>query len=106
MFFLIPLRASQGFVNSVFRLAQVSLSSRSTVVSVAEPKVDVRKDQFNTLLSMLQVSRFMVRASGKLKNLAPLANVKCGAKLHIAVDTDTHEITTHELVKSTQWSKR
>lgn len=55
---------------------------------------------------MLQVSRFMVRASGKLKNLAPLANVKCVVKLHIAVDTDTHEITTHELVKSTQWSKR
>lgn len=54
---------------------------------------------------MLQVSRFMVRASGKSKNMAPMVNAKCGAKLHIAVDTNTHEITTHELVKSTQWSK-
>ena len=45
--------------------------------------------------------RFMAKVNGKSKNTGRMANVESGRKLHIAVDTNTHEIIAAELSLST-----
>ncbi len=76
-----PLRASQGFMDSVFQLAQLPLRCpHYSCISRRAKDVNVsfKTKRFSTLLSMLLASRFMVRVSGKSKNMARMVNAECG----------------------------
>nr|WP_247644796.1 IS5 family transposase [Vibrio cholerae] len=98
--FSMPLRASQGFMDSVFQLAQLPLRCpHYSCISRRAKDVNVsfKTKRFSTLLSMLLASRFMVRVSGKSKKHGTDGKRRVWRKLHLAVDTSTHEIIAAEL---------
>ncbi len=78
--FSMPLRASQGFMDSVFQLAQLPLRCpHYSCISRRAKDVNVsfKTKRFSTLLSMLLASRFMVRVRGMSKNMARMLNAPC-----------------------------
>ncbi|MGR5069127.1 MULTISPECIES: IS5 family transposase [Vibrio] len=105
--FSMPLRASQGFIDSVFRLAQVPLRSpHYSCISRRAKDIDV---SFKTK-TKVPIQHLAIDATGlkvycegewKVKKHGTDGKRRVWRKLHIAVDTSTHEIIAAELSLST-----
>ncbi|AAO11495.1 Transposase [Vibrio vulnificus CMCP6] len=82
--FSMPLHASQGFMDSVFRLAQLALHCpHYSCISRRAKDVDVSfKTKTKGPIQHLAIDatglKFMARASGKSKNMARMVNEECG----------------------------
>lgn len=105
--FSMPLRASQGFIDSVFRLAQVSLSCpHYSCISRRAKDVDVSfKTKTKGPIQHLAIDATGLKVYGKgewkVKKHGTDGKRRVWRKLHLAVDTNTHEIIAAELSLST-----
>ncbi len=102
-----PLRALQGFIDSVFRLAHVPLSCpHYTCISRRAKQVEFSfKTKTRRAIQHLTIDAtgFKVYGEGewKVKKHGTDGRRRVWRKLHIAVDTSTHEIIAAELSLST-----
>lgn len=105
--FSMPLRASQGFIDSVFRLAQVPLSCpHYGCISRRTKDVDVSfKTKTKGSIQHLAIDATGLKVYGerewKVKKHGTDGKRRVWRKLHLAVDTNTHEIIAAELSLST-----
>ena len=105
--FSMPLRASQGFIDSVFRLAQVPLSCpHYSCISRRAKDVDVSfKTKTKGPIQHLAIDATGLKVYGegewKVKKHGTDGKRRVWRKLHLAVDTSTHEIIAAELSLST-----
>lgn len=105
--FSMPLRASQGFIDSVFRLAQVPLSCpHYSCISRRAKDVDVSfKTKTKGPIQHLAIDATGLKVYGegewKVKKHGTDSKRRVWRKLHLAVDTNTYEIIAAELSLST-----
>ena len=105
--FLMPLRASQGFIDSVFRLAQVPLSCpHYSCISRRAKDVDVSiKTKTKGPIQHLAIDATGLKVYGegewKVKKHGTDGKRRVWRKLHLAVDTSKLEIIAAELSLST-----
>ena len=103
--FSMPLRASQGFIDSVFRLAQVPLSCpHYSCISRRAKDVDVSFKTKGPIQHLaIDATGLKVYGEGewKVKKHGTDGKRRVWRKLHLAVDTNTHEIIAAELSLST-----
>ena len=101
--FSIPLRGLQGFINSIFKLAQLPLSCpHYSYISKRAKMVNVA---FNTktkgTIQHLAIDATGLKVYGegewKVKKHGTDGKRRIWRKLHLAADTDTHEIIAAEL---------
>ncbi|ENI4484633.1 IS5 family transposase [Vibrio fluvialis] len=104
--FSLPLRALQGFIDSVFKLANVPLvCPHYTCISRRAKEVEV---SFHTssrgVIQHLAIDATGLKVYGegewKVKKHGTDGKRRVWRKLHLAVDTDTHEIIAAELTLS------
>lgn len=101
--FSMPLRALQGFLNSVFKLANIPLvSPHYTCISRRTKKVLVSfKTKTRGAIQHLAIDATGLKVYGegewKVKKHGADGKRRVWRKLHIAVDTSTHEIVAAEL---------
>lgn len=104
--FSLPLRALQGFIDSVFKLANVPLvCPHYTCISRRAKEVEV---SFHTssrgVIQHLALDATSLKVYGegewKVKKHGTDGKRRVWRKLHLAVDTDTHEIIAAELTLS------
>ncbi|ODS05576.1 putative transposase for transposon Tn903 [Vibrio scophthalmi] len=99
--FSMPLRASQGFMDSVFRLAQLPLCCpHYSCISRRAKDVDVRF-KTKTKGPILQGLKVYGEGEGKAKKHGTDGKRRVWRKLHLTVETSTHEIIAAELRLST-----
>ncbi len=102
-----PLRALQGFIDSIFRLAHVPLSCpHYTCISRRAKQVEVSfKTKARGAIQHLAIDATGLKVYGegewKVKKHGTDGKRRVWRKLHIAVDTNTHEIIAAELSLST-----
>ncbi len=102
-----PLRASQGFIDSVFRLALIPLSSpHYSCISRRAKDVDVSfKTKTKGLIQHLAIDATGRKVYGegewKVKRYRTDGKRRVWPKLHLAVDTNTNDIIAAELSLST-----
>nr|AKN37953.1 Mobile element protein [Enterovibrio norvegicus] len=105
--FSMPLRASQGFIDSVFRLGQIPLSCpHYSCISRRAKDVDVSfKTKTKGPIQHLAIDATGLKVYGegewKVKKHGTDGKRRVWRKLHLAVDTSTHEIIAAELSLST-----
>ncbi|MEZ9183237.1 IS5 family transposase [Vibrio splendidus] len=105
--FSMPLRALQGFIDSIFRLAHVPLSCpHYTCISRRAKQVEVSfKTKARGAIQHLAIDTTGLKVYGegewKVKKHGTDGKRRVWRKLHIAVDTSTHEIIAAELSLST-----
>jgi len=105
--FSMPLRALQGFIDSIFRLAHVPLSCpHYTCISRRAKQVEVSfKTKTSGVIQHLAIDATGLKVYGegewKVKKHGTDGKRRVWRKLHIAVDTSTHEIIAAELSLST-----
>ncbi len=101
--FSMPLRALQGFLDSVFNLANIPLvCPHYTCISRRAKKVEVSfKTKTRGAIQHLVIDATGLKVYGegewKVKNHGNDGKRRVWHKLHIAVDTSTHEIVAAEL---------
>ncbi|CCO49730.1 transposase (fragment) [Vibrio nigripulchritudo SOn1] len=104
--FSLPLRALQGVINSVFRLANVPLvCPHYTCISRQAKDVEICfKSSSRGVIQHLAIDATGLKVYGegdwKVKKHGTDAKRRVWRKLHLAVDTDTHEIIASELTLS------
>jgi len=104
--FALPLRALQGFIDSVFRLANVSLVCPHYIcISRRAKDVEVcfKTSSLGTIQHLaIDATRLRVYGEGewKVKKHGTDGKRRVWRKLHLAVDTDTHDIIAAELTLS------
>ncbi len=104
--FSLPLRALQGFIDSVFRLANVPLvCPHYTGISRRAKDVEVcfKTSSRGTIQHLaIDATGLKVYGEGEWKVKKHGTDGKCRVwrKLHLAVDIDTHEIIAAELTLS------
>ncbi|ANS87813.1 IS5 family transposase [Vibrio parahaemolyticus] len=104
--FSLPLRALQGFIDSVFRLANVPLvCPHYTCISRRAKDVEVNfKASSRGAIQHLAIDATGLKVYGegewKVKKHGTDGKRRVWRKLHLAVDTDTHEIIAAELTLS------
>ncbi len=105
--FSMPFRASQGFIDSVFRLAQVPLSCpHYSCISRRAKDVDVSfkmktKGPIQHLAIDATSLKIYCEGEWKVKNHGTDGKRRVWRKLHLTVYTNTHEIIAAELSLST-----
>ncbi|EOX4789513.1 IS5 family transposase [Vibrio alginolyticus] len=105
--FSLPLRALQGLIDSVFRLAQIPLSCpHYSCISRRAKDVDVSfKTKTKGPIQHLAIDATGLKVYGegewKVKKHGTDGKRRVWRKLHLAVDTSTHEIIAAELSLST-----
>ncbi|MCA3895970.1 IS5 family transposase [Vibrio vulnificus] len=105
--FSMPLRASQGFIDSVFRLARLPLKCpHYSCISRRAKDVDVSfKTKTKGPIRHLAIDATGLKVYGegewKVKKHGTDGKRRVWRKLHLAVDTSTHEIIAAELSLST-----
>ncbi|ENM5824385.1 IS5 family transposase, partial [Vibrio mimicus] len=105
--FSMPLRASQGFMDPVFRLAQLPLRCpHYSCISCRAKDVDVSfKTKTKGPIQHLAIDATGLKVYGegkwKVKKHGTDGKLRVWRKLHLAVDTSTHEIIAAELSLST-----
>ena len=105
--FSMPLRALQGFIDSIFRLAHIPLSCpHYTCISRRAKQVKVSfKTKTRGAIQHLAIDATGLKVYGegdwKVKKHRTDGKRRVWRKLHIAVDTSTHEIIAAELSLST-----
>ncbi|EAP94537.1 transposase [Vibrio splendidus 12B01] len=105
--FSMPLRALQGFIDSIFRLAHVPLSCpHYTCISRRAKQVEISfKTKTRGAIQHLAIDATGLNVYGegewKVKKHGTDGKRRVWRKLHIAVDTSTHEIIAAELSLST-----
>ena len=101
--FSMPLRALQGFIDSVFKLANIPLfCPHYTCISRRAKEVDVSfKTKTRGTIQHLAIDSAGLKVYGegeyKVKKHGTHGKRRVWRKLHIAVDTSTHEIVAAEL---------
>lgn len=101
--FSMPLRALQGFINSVFKLANVPLvCPHYTCISKRAKTVNISfKTKTRGAIEHLAIDATGLKVYGegewKVKKHGTDGKRRVWRKLHIAVDTHTHEIIAAEL---------
>ncbi|MGV3002805.1 IS5 family transposase [Vibrio sp. E150_018] len=101
--FSMPLRTRQGFINSVFMLASVPLQCpHYTCISRRAKQVEVSfKPQTSGVIRHLAIDATGLKVYGegewKVKKHGTDGKRRVWRKLHLAVDTNTHEIIAAEL---------
>lgn len=101
--FSMPLRTLQGFINSVFMLARVPLQCpHYTCISRRAKQVEVSfKPQTSGVIRHLAIDSTGLKVYGegewKVKKHGTDGKRRVWRKLHLAVDTNTHEIIAAEL---------
>ncbi|MFB2659115.1 IS5 family transposase [Shewanella xiamenensis] len=101
--FAMPLRALQGFINSVFQLAQVPLvCPHYTCISKRAKTVNIAfKTKSRGAIAHLAIDATGLKVYGegewKVKKHGTDGKRRVWRKLHIAVDTHSHEIIAAEL---------
>jgi hypothetical protein len=104
--FSLPLRALQGFIDSILRLANVPLvCPHYTCISrrAKDVEVDFKASTRGTIQHLaIDATGLMVygEGEGKVKKHGTDSKRRVWRKLHLAVDTDTHEIIAAELTIS------
>ncbi len=104
--FSLPLRALQGFIDSVFKLANVPLvCPHYTCISRRAKDVEVNfKASTRGTIQHLAIDATGLKVYGegewKVKKHGTDGKRRVWRKLHLAVDTDTHEIIAAELTLS------
>lgn len=104
--FSLPLRAFQGFINSIVKLANVPLvCPHYTCISRRAKGVEVNfKASTRGAIQHLAVYATGLKVYGegewKVKKHGTDGKRRVWRKLHLAVDTDTHEIIAAELTLS------
>ncbi|EXJ40562.1 transposase DDE domain protein [Vibrio parahaemolyticus VPTS-2010_2] len=104
--FSLPLRALQGFIDSVFRLANVPLvCPHYTCISRRSKDVEINfKASSRGAIQHLAIDATGLKVYGegewKVKKHGTDGKRRVWRKLHLAVDTDTHEIIAAELTLS------
>ncbi len=102
--FFLPLRALQGFIDSIFRLANVLLvCPQYTCISRRAKDVEVCfKTSSRGTIQHLAIDATGVKVYGegewKVKKHGTDGKRRVWRKLHLAVDTDTHEIIAAALI--------
>ncbi len=102
-----PLRASQGFIDSVFKLAHLPLRCpHYSCISRRAKDVDVSfKTKTKGTIQHLAIDATGLKVYGegewKVKKHGTDGKRRVWRKLHLAVDTSTHDITATELSLST-----
>nr|QOS16274.1 hypothetical protein VP360_00024 [Vibrio parahaemolyticus] len=105
--FSMPLRASQGFMDSVFQLAQLPLRSlHYSCISRRAKDINVSfKTKTKGPIQHLAIDATGLKVYGegewKVKKHGTDGKRRVWRKLHLAVDTSTHEIIAAELSLST-----
>lgn len=105
--FSMPLRASQGFIDSVFQLAHLPLHCpHYCCISRRAKYVDVSfKTKTKGAIQHLAIDATCLKVYGegewKVKKHGTDGKRRVWRKLHLAVDTSTHEIIASELSLST-----
>ncbi|WP_240698077.1 IS5 family transposase, partial [Vibrio sp. F12] len=101
--FAMPLRALQGFIDSVFKLAQLPLSCpHYSCISKRAKTVNVSfKTKTRSAIQHLAIDATGLKVYGegewKVKKHGTDGKRQVWRKLHLAVDTGTHEIIATEL---------
>ncbi len=101
--FSMPLRGLQGFINSVFKLAQLPLSRpHYSCISKRAKTVNVAfKPKTKGAIQHLAIDATGLKVYGegewKVKKHGADGKRRVWRKLHLAVDTNTHEIIAAEL---------
>ncbi len=101
--FSMPLRALQGFLDSVFKLASIPLvCPHYTCISCRAKDVEVSfKTKTRGVIQHLAIDATGLKVYGegewKVKKHGTDGRRRVWRKLHIAVDTSTHEIVAAEL---------
>ncbi|WP_425667491.1 IS5 family transposase [Vibrio tubiashii] len=101
--FSLPLRGLQGFINSIFKLAQLPLSCpHYSCISKRAKTVNVAfKTKTKGTIQHLAIDATGLKVFGegewKVKKHGTDGKRRVWRKLHLAVDTDTHEIIAAEL---------
>ena len=101
--FSMPLRALQGFINSVFRLAQIPLSCpHYSCISKRAKSVNVSfKPKTRGAIKHLAIDATGLKVYGegewKVKTHGTDGERRMWRKLHLAVDADTNDIVAAEL---------
>lgn len=101
--FSLPLRGLQGFINSIFKLAQLLLSCpHYSCISKRAKTVNVAfKTKTKGTIQHLAIDATGLKVYGegewKVKKHGTDRKRRVWRKLHLAVDTDTHEIIAAEL---------
>ncbi len=101
--FSMPLRALQGFIDSVFRLADVPLvCPHYTCISRRAKDVEISfKPSTRSTIQHLAIDATGLKVYGegewKVKKHGTDGKRRVWRKLHLAVDTSTHEIVAAEL---------
>lgn len=101
--FSLPLRALQGFLDSVFKLANIPLvCPHYTCISRRAKEVEVSfKTKTRGTIQHLAIDATGLKVYGegewKVKKHGTDGKRRVWRKLHIAVDTNTHEIVAAEL---------
>jgi hypothetical protein len=104
--FSLPLRALQGFIDSVFKLANVPLvCPHYTCISRRAKDVGIifkASTRGATQRLAIDATGFKVYGEGewKVKKHGTDGKRRVWRKLHLAIDTDTHEIIAAELTLS------
>lgn len=104
--FSLPLRALQGLIDSVFRLANVPLvCPHYTCISRRAKDVEVNfKTSTRGAIQHLAIDATGLKVYGegewKVKKHGTDGKRRVWRKLHLAIDTDTHEIIAAELTLS------
>ncbi|EMK3326158.1 IS5 family transposase, partial [Vibrio vulnificus] len=104
--FSLPLRALQGFIDSVFRLANIPLvCPHYTCISRRAKDVEISfKASTRGAIQHLAIDATGLKVYGegewKVKKHGTDGKRRVWRKLHLAVDTDTHEIIAAELTLS------
>ena len=102
--FCMPLRALQGFIDSVFKLANVPLvCPHYTCISRRAKEVEISfKTKTRGAIQHLAIDATGLKVYGegewKVKKHGTDGKRRTWRKLHIAVDTSTHEIVAAELI--------
>ncbi|EEX30854.1 transposase [Vibrio coralliilyticus ATCC BAA-450] len=96
--FSMPLRALQGFINSVFQLAKVPLvCPHYTCISKRAKSVDVSfRAKTRGIIKHLAIDATGLK-EWKVKKHGTDGKRRTWRKLHLAVDADTHDIVAAEL---------
>lgn len=98
-----PLRTLQGFINSVFKLARVRWRCpHDTCIRRRAKRVEVSfKAQTSCMVRHLAIDATGLKVYGegewKVKKYGTDGKRRVWRKLHLAVDTNTHEIIAAEL---------
>ncbi len=101
--FSLPLRGLQGFINSIFKLAQLPLSCPNySCISKRAKTVNVAfKTKTKGTIQHLAIDTTGLKVYGegewKAKMHGTDGKHRVWRKLHLALDTDTHEIIAAEL---------